>query len=482
AVVAVLGKLGSKLWEAATHNETFKSSLAQIKGNLAMAFQPIYQAALPALQALASWLAKVTNYIAQVMGALFGVSWGDAQKGVKGLEENVNGVGGAAKEAQKSLAGFDELTVLPSQRSGGGGGGGSGLEFGKKIELPQWLQDLIDNPRIQEALDSIKESWESIKESVKEVWPHIEPFVTWLKDNALDGVVRLFELFAAALEIIAGIFAGDWDKVLDGLKKFADASLPKWLKDLIDEWAPKFAKWVKDLPKTIEDAKKAIKEKVDEIKTAITEKWNAIVTSTREKWESVKNAIVQPIERAWVNTVLTVRSFVSNLATEWDNIKSKATEAWNNIKSAITDPIDAAKKTVQDAVDAIKRTLSGEVKWPNIKAPTVNLRWDTASFVGKSLMAMNLPGLPKFSVSWNAQGGILDRATLIGAGEAGKEAILPLDRNTGWMQQLADVINGGNGGGDIYITLDLDGEPVYRTVIKRAQAERRRTGLSPLPV
>ena len=47
---------------------------------------------------------------------------------------------------------------------------------------------------------------------------------------------------------------------------------------------------------------------------------------------------------------------------------------------------------------------------------------------------------------WAARGGIIDSSTLIGigAGEAGREAILPLERNTGWMDTLAEKIGGGN--------------------------------------
>ena len=53
---------------------------------------------------------------------------------------------------------------------------------------------------------------------------------------------------------------------------------------------------------------------------------------------------------------------------------------------------------------------------------------------------------PSIDVYWAARGGIIDSSTLIGigAGEAGREAILPLERNTGWMDTLAEKIGGGN--------------------------------------
>ena len=40
-------------------------------------------------------------------------------------------------------------------------------------------------------------------------------------------------------------------------------------------------------------------------------------------------------------------------------------------------------------------------------------------------------------VEWYARGGIVDGATLIGAGEQGREAIIPLERHTEWIRMVA---------------------------------------------
>ena len=91
-----------------------------------------------------------------------------------------------------------------------------------------------------------------------------------------------------------------------------------------------------------------------------------------------------------------------------------------------------------------------------------------------------------FPVTWGATGGILSSATLIGAGEAGDEALLPLDRNTGWMDEVADRVitrMGGNGGSDqAPFIVYADGDVLFSGMARRAEQERRRTGLSPMPV
>ncbi len=58
---------------------------------------------------------------------------------------------------------------------------------------------------------------------------------------------------------------------------------------------------------------------------------------------------------------------------------------------------------------------------------------------GKSL---NIPTIPRLS-----KGGIVNRATLALVGEAGKEAVMPLENNTGWINELAGKLSerGGNG-------------------------------------
>jgi len=75
--------------------------------------------------------------------------------------------------------------------------------------------------------------------------------------------------------------------------------------------------------------------------------------------------------------------------------------------------------------------------------------------------------------------------TLLGGGEAGREALLPLDRHTGWMDKIADrvalrVVTSQTGGQDLTINLILDGKVVTKTVVKNINAQARATGQNPL--
>ena len=71
-----------------------------------------------------------------------------------------------------------------------------------------------------------------------------------------------------------------------------------------------------------------------------------------------------------------------------------------------------------------------------------------------------------------ARGGIVNQPTQAIIGEAGKEAVLPLENNTEWMdtlaQKIAEILNiEKNDDGDIYVNVILDGEIIQRQQNKR---------------
>lgn len=118
----------------------------------------------------------------------------------------------------------------------------------------------------------------------------------------------------------------------------------------------------------------------------------------------------------------------------------KVTAAANGIKNRFMQPINAMKDKVKSAIDKIKgyfpfhigKVMSG-IKLPHF------------SISGK--FSINPPSTPKVSVSWYKRGGIIDGATVfggIGMGEAGPEAILPLDPFWKKLDQIATGTNSTN--------------------------------------
>ena len=107
-------------------NAEFTAELADLKGALATAFQPIYEILLPGLLAAMRIATAVVRVIAHVLSLLTGKTSSQSAKNAEALNKEadaIEAVGGAAKKANKDLAGFDEINKLGGEEAAGGGGG-----------------------------------------------------------------------------------------------------------------------------------------------------------------------------------------------------------------------------------------------------------------------------------------------------------------------------------------------------------------------
>ncbi|WP_336822939.1 hypothetical protein [Sporosarcina sp. USHLN248] len=239
----------SYLGSALKTNDQFMHSLGQIRTNLQVAFMPIYQAILPALNALMRGLATVTAYIASFISAIFGKTYKQSYQAAQGLNTAraaMEGYGGAAKKAAKDakkaslgLAGFDEINTLAFQddnddAGGGGGGGGSGGGIAPLIE-PDLDTSLIDE-KMAELLGSVKRLLEPTIESLKNLWKAMDPFKAFVAKGAVDfyelflkpiglwtfgeGLPKFFDILAA------GFSAVNWPLINEGLRGLWNALTP----------------------------------------------------------------------------------------------------------------------------------------------------------------------------------------------------------------------------------------------------------------
>ena len=107
-----------------TANDEASAAVARLKGALLTMVQPLLSVVIPAFVMLVNLLTQLVSIVAQVLAALFGTTLNGAAESAEALNaetEALEGVGGAAKKAGKSLASFDEINKLSSGSSGGGG-------------------------------------------------------------------------------------------------------------------------------------------------------------------------------------------------------------------------------------------------------------------------------------------------------------------------------------------------------------------------
>lgn len=131
-----LQSLRTWLGKTIMQNEEARATVARLKASLLTLAQPILEVVIPVFVKLVNILAQVVTAIAKFFGMLSGKSWSAQKSAAAGLNEEqkaLEGVGAAAEDAGKSMAGFDEINQLTSNNAGAGGGGGSGTSASDAI-------------------------------------------------------------------------------------------------------------------------------------------------------------------------------------------------------------------------------------------------------------------------------------------------------------------------------------------------------------
>ena len=90
---------------------------------------------------------------------------------------------------------------------------------------------------------------------------------------------------------------------------------------------------------------------------------------------------------------------------------------------------------------------------------------DWVPAIGGNKFGFNIPLIPKL-----AQGGVIDKPTLAMVGEAGKEAVMPLENNTAWIDKLADKLSGKMQASNVNYTINNNFEKMETTAIAQHRA------------
>lgn len=282
---------------------------------------------------------------------------------------------------------------------------------------------------------------------------------------AIVGAIAVITLIIQAIT--------NWGAISEWLKTIWD-SCAAWLSELwtnivttaTTAWS-NFTVWLSELWSSITSTAQSA---WSSFTTWLSGLWSSVVSTGQSLWSSFTSALsnifssfISGVQSLWSSFTSTLSNLWSGLVSTGSNlfnnlsstisgifngILSTATSIWNTIKSTISGAIDGAKNAVTNGINAIKGLFNFQFRWPHIPLPHFRVSGSA------NPLDWLKGGLPSIGIDWYAKGGVMTKPTLFGmngnramvGGEAGAEAILPLNKSTlgAIGQSIANTMNTSN--------------------------------------
>lgn len=262
-------------------------------------------------------------------------------------------------------------------------------------------------------------------------------------------VAAIVAAIAAITLIIQAIM--NWGAISEWLQSTWDACAA-WLSELwtnivttaTTAWS-NFTAWLSEIWSSVVSTGQSL---WSSFTSALSNIFSSLISGAQSLWSSFTSTL----SNLWSGLVSTGSNLFNNLSSTisgiFNGILSTASNIWNSIKSTISNAIDGAKNAVSNAIEAIKNLFNFNISWPHIPLPHF--------YVSGSANPLDWlsQGVPSIGIEWYAKGGIMTKPTLFGmngnramvGGEAGAEAILPLNKSTlgAIGQSIANTMNTSN--------------------------------------
>ena len=259
-----------------------------------------------------------------------------------------------------------------------------------------------------------------------------------------------------------------------------------------------------------ENIKKFVAEGVQKVIDFFTNLWDSIVSGLQAAWNWITGILNGAVNWVYNTVVAPIANFFTGM---WDGLKNGAKAAWEGIKGVFGGVANWFKNIFSNAWNAVKKVFStGGKIFSGIKdgivaafKTVVNaiinginrviaIPFNTINGILNWIKDITIVGIKPFDGLWKrnplavpqipllAKGGIVDGATLAMIGEQGKEAVVPLENNTEWLDKLAVMLNNRMGGNGRPIVLQVDGKTFAQISVDSINNLTRQSGSLPLVI
>lgn len=438
----------------------------------------------PAVQWLTRLLYTALSYINAIMQAWFGINIfaNSSAKAFKKMQSSAGGTAKSAKEIQKSLQGFDEMNVLSDNSNDSSGGSGIATPSmdlsNMQGEIPEWLKWIIDNKDLilsvisgitvgllawKLGLDGIKAL--GIGVLISGIVYTIQSLISYLNDGSWENFGKIIQgigvallglaivigsvplAVAGAITLIVGTIVKYWEQIKAFLQNGID-----WLTDKSDWVHEMFGDTIGNIYDMFVNSLQNLLDLFDSIFTMVKGIFDGFIMF-------IKGVFTGDWEMAWEG----IRKIFTSIL---QGIKGAFFAVWNQIKNVVATVgktvgniiANTFKAVVNGVLRAIESILNFPIKSINRLIGVIN-----------NVPGINLGYLSTFNLPRLAKGGIISQPTQAIIGEAGREAVVPLENNMEWLDILADKLAskiGGNGGSYI---INMDGRVIQRGIAKKQQ-------------